>query len=288
MAGWQFREASSQASFIPLFSEIGIAEHMQQTPSECHRGNENGGMLRSEGSLDEIYHEVSFRHQEALNQVRLTGNVHWHLFDLSAVELLNLSHHSNIILSDKVDSNTFSAETTTTTDSVNVVFAVSRKVVVDDERDLLHVDATSQKIGGDEDTRRTRAELLHDHITLGLLHVAVHSRDSEVTGSELVGKPVNLSSCVAEDDCLGDGDGFIEIGKGVQLPVLLLHSNVELLDTLESELSFLDQDADWVAHELCGDFKDVLWHCSGKKDHLCGLRKELEDVVDLLGESALT
>lgn len=61
------------------------------------------------------------------------GNVHWHLFDLSAVELLDFSHHSDIVSSDEVDGNTLSAETTTTTDTMDVVFSVGWEIVVDDQ-----------------------------------------------------------------------------------------------------------------------------------------------------------
>ena len=62
----------------------------------------------------------------------LTGNVHGHLLDLGAVELLNLAHHANIISRDEVDGDTLTAESTSTTDAVDVVLAVSGKIVVDD------------------------------------------------------------------------------------------------------------------------------------------------------------
>merc|ERR1711939_535801 len=155
------------------------------------------------------------------------GNVHRHLLNLGAVELLDFAHHADIISRDEVDSNALAAETTTAADAVDVVLAVGRQIIVDDQGDLLNVDATSQKIGGDQDTRRTRTELLHDDITLSLLHVTVHGRDGEVTSSQLVGEPVDLSASVAEDDSLGDGDGLVQIGKGIELPLLLLHRNVE-------------------------------------------------------------
>ena len=113
----------------------------------------------------------------------------------------------------------------------------------------------------------------------------MHGRDSEVTGSQLVSEPVNLSPGVAEDDGLGDGDGLVQIGQGVELPFFLLNGNVELLDTFEGEFSLLDQDTDRVAHELGSDFEDILRHGGGQKDDLGGLRQELEDVVDLLSET---
>lgn len=216
----------------------------------------------------------------------LTGNVHWHLLDLSAVELLDFTHHADIVGGDEVDGNTLASETATTTDSVDVVLAVGWQIVVDDQGDLLDIDTTGKQVGGDEDTRRTRAELLHDDVSLTLVHVAVHGGDGEVTSSELVGEPVDLSTGVAEDDGLGDGDGLVQVGQSVELPVFLLNGNVELLDTLKGKLVLLDQDTDWVAHELGGDLKHVLWHGSREKDDLGALWEELEDVVDLLSETA--
>lgn len=115
----------------------------------------------------------------------------------------------------------------------------------------------------------------------------MHGGDGEVTLGELLSKPVNLSAGVAENDSLGDGDGFVQVGKSVELPILLLNSNVKLLDTFEGQLGLLDQDADGVAHELGGDLQNVLRHGGREKDDLGGLGKELEDVVDLLGETTL-
>jgi hypothetical protein len=216
----------------------------------------------------------------------LTSHVHGHLLDLCAVELLDLAHHADIVSGDEVDGNTLTSETSTTTDAVNVVLAVGGEIVVDDKGDLLDIDTTSEEVSGDEDTGRSGTELLHDNITLGLVHVTVHGGDGEVTSSELVGEPVDLPAGVAEDDGLGDGDGLVQVGQSVELPVLLLDSNVELLDTFKGKLVLLDENADRVAHELGGDLKDVLGHGGGQENDLGGLGQKLEDVVDLLGETA--
>ena len=45
-----------------------------------------------------------------------------------------------------------------------------------------------------------------------------------------------LSPCVAEDDSLRDGECVIQVTKCVKLPLLLLDSNKELLDSLQSQL----------------------------------------------------
>ncbi|KAI6875843.1 ATP-dependent RNA helicase [Hortaea werneckii] len=245
-----------------------------------------------------VRHAVAVKHQKWSQHDRIgtcnsrfcqyehTSNVHWHLLDLSAVELLNLTHHAHIVGSDEVDSDTLPTETATTTDTVDVVLPVGRKVVVDDQRNLLHVDTTGKQIGGDQDTGRARAELLHDHVTLALVHVTVHGRHGEVTGSELVGEPVDLSAGVTEDDGLGDGDSLVQVGERVELPLLLLDGNVELLDTFKGKLVLLDENTHRLAHELGGDLKDILRHGSREQDDLGGLWQELEDVVDLLSETA--
>jgi hypothetical protein len=169
---------------------------------------------------------------------------------------------------------------------MDVVLAVGWEIVVDDQGDLLDVDTTGKKIRSDEDTRGAGAELLHNDITLGLVHITVHGRDGKVTGGEFVGKPIDLSAGVAEDDSLGDGHGLVQIGEGVKLPVLLLDGDVELLDAFKRKLGLLDENADGVAHELGGDLEHVLGHGGREKDDLSRLGQELEDIVDLLGETA--
>lgn len=170
---------------------------------------------------------------------------------------------------------------------MDVVLPVGGEIVVDDQGNLLDIDTTGQQVSGDQDTRGAGSELLHNQVTLSLVHVTVHGRDGEVTGSQLVSEPVDLSAGVAEDDGLGNGHGLVQIGQGVELPLLLLDSNVELLDTFQGKLVLLDEDTDGVTHESGGDLKDVLGHGSGEQDNLGGLRKELEDVVDLVGETTL-
>lgn len=188
------------------------------------------------------------------------SNVHGHLLNLSAVELLDLSHHADIISRNEVDGNSLSAEPTTTSNTVNVVLTVGRQVIVDNQGDLLHVDTTGKQISSDQDTRRSGTELLHNQVTLSLVHITVHGGHSEVTGGKLVGKPVDLSAGVAEDDGLGNGDRLVQVRKGVELPLFLLDRDVELLDTLKSKFILLHKDADGVTHELGGDLQNILRH----------------------------
>ena len=67
------------------------------------------------------------------------GDVHWHLFDRRVVKLLNVLESSFVLFGDKVDGGSFTSESTTSTDTVDVVFAVRRQVIVDHQRHLLHI-----------------------------------------------------------------------------------------------------------------------------------------------------
>jgi len=85
--------------------------------------------------------------------------------------LLELFDEARILRQHKVDGSSLSTETTGTTDSVHVVLLPHGELVVDDESDLLDIDTTGEQVSGDEDAGGSLTELLHDEISLALLHV---------------------------------------------------------------------------------------------------------------------
>ena len=86
---------------------------------------------------------------------------------------LDFAQHSDILVGHKVNSDTLTAEPTATANAVDVVLAVRGQVVVDDERNLLHVNTTRKQIRRDENTGGAGTELLHQQLALLLVHVAV-------------------------------------------------------------------------------------------------------------------
>ena len=141
---------------------------------------------------------------------------------------------------------------------MDVVFTVAGEIVVDDQADLLNVDTTSPHVGRDQHSAVALSEILHNAVSLLLGHIAVHTADCEVGFAHLVGQPVNLPASVAENDGLCNGKGVVEIAKGIELPVLLLHSNEVLLETFEGQLVTLDQDTNGVGHELGGHVEHIV------------------------------
>lgn len=125
-------------------------------------------------------------------------DVQWHLIDLRVVKLcmikcrravshllyhegasatltFNVPQHPDVISRHKIDGNSLSSESSTAADTMDVVLPVCRQVVVDHQRHLLYVNTTSEQVGGDQNTRRTRAEFLHQNFPLLLIHISVLS-----------------------------------------------------------------------------------------------------------------
>ena len=70
--------------------------------------------------------------------------ISWHLVNLSVVMLLDLLDENSVLGQNEIDSGTLSSETTSSTNSVNVVFLLIGKFVVDNETDLLDINTSSK------------------------------------------------------------------------------------------------------------------------------------------------
>lgn len=145
---------------------------------------------------------IPTRQHNSLNQV---GDIHWHLINSGVVELLDVLHISHIFVSEEVDGYALSPETSTSSNSMDVVLPVRWEVIVDDQGHLLDIDAAGQEVRRDQHTARTGPELLHDGVPLLLVHITVHGGHGEVLLSHLGSQPVHLPPSVQEDDRLGDG-----------------------------------------------------------------------------------
>src|SRR5207245_1354604 len=87
-------------------------------------------------------------------------------------------------------------------DAVDVVLRVLREVVVDNVRDVGHIDSATDNIRGDEVDDFTLAEGLHDAVALALLQIAVHGGDAFVLLAEFLINFVGPAFALAEADAL--------------------------------------------------------------------------------------
>ncbi|MPM63166.1 hypothetical protein SDC9_110046 [bioreactor metagenome] len=86
-----------------------------------------------------------------------------------------------------------------TADAVDVIFRLVRHVVVDDEVNVVHVDAARRNIRCDQNGRFARAEVAHNVVALALAQVAMQTSACEAARVELLRNGLYAVARVAED-----------------------------------------------------------------------------------------
>ena len=99
----------------------------------------------------------------------------WHLCNLGIVMILKLFDEAGFSWQHEVDCGSFSSEPTRSSDSMNIVLFAERKFIVDYETNLLDINTSSKQVCGNEYSHSALSELLHDDISLLLLHFSMHA-----------------------------------------------------------------------------------------------------------------
>jgi len=209
-----------------------------------------------------------------------------HLLNLSVVMVLDFLDEAGVLREDEVDGSSLSTETTSSTDSVDVVFLLDGELVVDDETNLLDIDTSSKQVSGDEDSDGTLSELLHDNVSLDLVHLSVHDADSEFLFSHSLFELFDSLLGVTVDKSLVDIQVSVKVEEHIHLPLFLLDSNVILSDTFEGKVLGLDENLGGVSHEMLGELEDVLGKGGGEEGDLDISGEVLEDVLNLVLEAS--
>lgn len=97
--------------------------------------------------------------------------------------------------------------------------------------------------------------------------------------------PCSVKLARSEGRLRTHSDGLVQITKSIELPLLLLNSDIELSNTFQSQFLLLDQNPDGVSHEFLGDLQDIVGHRGGEQDDLGLSGEELEDVVHVFSET---
>jgi len=211
--------------------------------------------------------------------------VGWHFVDLSVEMILDLLDEAGVLGQDEVDGSTLLTETSSSTDSVDVVLLLEWQLVVDNEANLLHIDTSGKQVSGDEHADGSLTELLHDDVSAELVHLSVHDGDGEVLiGHDLL-ELLNTLLGVTVDEGLVDVEVGIQVEENLNLPVVLLHGDVVLMNTFEGELLVLDQNLGGVAHEVLGQSEDLVGQGSREESDLDVAWQVFENVLDLFLET---
>jgi hypothetical protein len=209
-----------------------------------------------------------------------------HFLDLSVVMVLDLLDEAGILRENEVDGGSLSTKTTSSTDSVDVVLLLDGELVVDNESNLLDIDTSSKQVGGDEDTDSSLSELLHNDITLNLVHLSVHDAHGEFVFSHGLLELFYALLGVTVNERLVNVQVSVQLKEDVHLPLFLLDSDVILSDTFKSELLTLNKNLGGVSHEVLGELQNIWRESSREKRNLDVSGKVLEDVLNLVLEPA--
>jgi len=154
---------------------------------------------------------------------------------------LDIADLKNFATGHKRNGATTASRTTGPSDPVDVIFHIVGKIVVEDDLDIIDIDAAGGDVGGHEEFEAGFAEAVHHAIAQGLAHVAVQTVRGIALGVQMFDKVVDHSFGVAEDDAeleVMDVDQARE-EFDLKTPV---HFVVSLLDRRDGQCFLLDAD----------------------------------------------
>ena len=98
----------------------------------------------------------------------------------------------------------------------------------------MYVDSSGKNVCGIEDSDSSFSELLHNYVSLSLVHLTVHGVDDMLVSCHTLGQFLNTSFSIAEDNALVDVHVAPEVLQNVNLPTLFLDCHVILINSRQS------------------------------------------------------
>lgn len=204
----------------------------------------------------------------------------WYNLDLEA--LLNSLELGQVVLSThEGDRETLGSESAGTTHSVEVGVGLGGHIIVEDHVDLFDVDAPAEDVGRNHDPVLEGLEVSVALNALPLLQLAMHGDRGEVILAQDFVEEDGTLDARHEDDYLVELERVKEVGELADL-LVFLKLDVVLLETVEGQLALvIDEDLEWVPHELAADLLDFRRHGGREHHHLLLRRSGLEDLLDV-------
>ena len=209
---------------------------------------------------------------------------HLGAFDTDVDEALDALHEVNLTTGHEAHGFAAATGTTGAADAVNVVFGIVGKLQIDDEVDVVHVEATGGDIGGAKDLHSTAAEVPHHALTHRLIDVAMQAVSGITTRHEGIGGVIDGTFGVGKDDGEARGlnvdDAAEHLGLGAAM-----HLVVALLDGRNRERLLLDGDGGSIARVVFDEAADARLEGGAEENRLALLRHGSHEAVDVVAEA---
>lgn len=171
-------------------------------------------------------------------------------------EFKKLADDTTVATVEESSGNTSVSSTTGTTDTVDVVINVGRKIVVDDVGDVGNIQATSSDSSSNQNRAATVAEHLQSALTLTLSAVTVNGSSGEVLVDQEVGQRIGHALGLNENKGETSGVGVENVEKDGTLVDIL--NVLDLLgDVLRGGTDTTNGQEDVVLEEIAGQDLDV-------------------------------
>ncbi len=150
-------------------------------------------------------------------------------------------------------------------------------IEVEDDIDLLNIDATTENVGGDHNSVLEGLEVSITLYALILLQVSVNCNRGKVVLAQQMVKHLSSVNALDEDNNLVEMQRVEQVNKLLDL-FLLLDLDKVLLETVKSEFALVvNEDLEGIYHELATDVLNFLGHGSREHHHLLLGRSSLEN-----------
>jgi hypothetical protein len=126
---------------------------------------------------------------------------------------------------------------------------------------------------------------LHYRPAFLIRHVTSQTDDREFEVLELNGKLVDSFFGVDKKNALTDFEIFVELNQSAKFLTVVLHGDEKLFDSFDWHFLLLQQNPNWLLHELLCYFQNLLGHGSGNETNLSVGWKLGEDFTHCFLES---
>ena len=209
---------------------------------------------------------------------------HLALNELLTDDLLDAAYLVLLTTVDDGDGSTLLTGTTRTTAAVGVVLYIVGQAVVDDMRQIIHIQATGSHIGSHQQLRKVMTELLHGEVALRLTEVAVQTLGIIAVLDQLVGNLLRLNLRPAEDN--GE-DARIEVNNALQSQILIpgVHHVIHMVHILGTLVPTAHHNLLMVVQVVQRYLLDLLAHGSREEQGITLCRHMLKYLVDAVREA---
>ncbi len=205
-------------------------------------------------------------------------------FDADIDEALDALHEVDLATGDETDGFSLPPGTTRAANAVDVVLGVVGEFQIDDEVDVVHVEAARGHVGGHEDFDVAAAEVPHHALPHRLIDVSMQAVGGVTSGHEGVGGVIDGTFRVGEDD--GEARGF-DVDHSAEHFELraALHFVVALLDGRYGQRLLLNRDGGGVVRVVFNQPADARLKGGAEENRLAFFWHGGHQAVDVLGEA---